>query len=264
MNVTVYQIYYDIAQLSFLDKSFIPYDNTSNLNREWAEYHIFEKEYAEMTHQKQDYTGFFSWKYLQKSRIPGNRFLEFIQKNPAFDVYFLNPFPMEEYLFENVWMQGELFHKGILDFSQRILERMGYSVDLRQWKQDRMSFAFCNYWVGNQKFWDQYMAFTGKFAQMLRTGLSDSEKKFLHSIASRQNHFSYVAFIMERLFSTFVYLEKANLRALRYEYSDEEIRIRYPGKKLWIWNILKSRFPFLGTLRAVVRKLVKLTRKRDF
>src|SRR5262245_13193413 len=136
MSIGIHQIYYDRAQIEKLDPAFLPYDNTKNENREWAEYHIFEHEYKKQTFRRFDYTGFFSWKYLQQSRIPGERFLGFIRENPGADVYFLNPFPMEELLFRNVWRQGEFYHPGITAFAQRILSRLGYDLDLATWPED--------------------------------------------------------------------------------------------------------------------------------
>ncbi|MBL8033711.1 MAG: hypothetical protein JNJ69_08425 [Leptospiraceae bacterium] len=260
MNIGIHQIYYDPAQIAKLEPDFIPYDNTANTNREWAEYHVFETEFKKQTHTKFDYTGFVSWKFGQKSRIPGSRFVDFIRKHPGADVYFLNPFPMEELLFRNVWLQGDFYHPGILDFSQQLLKCAGYQIDLRSWNQPRESFAFCNYWVGNGRFWKAYMEFTGILAEILRTGLDATDKEFLHSIASKTNNFSYIAFIMERMFSTLLYLQP-EISVTRFGYSDEEIRNRYPGYKSSAYRLLKKDSDALLPLRNVISWGIKRSRQ---
>jgi hypothetical protein len=260
VRIGIHQIYYDPVQVPLLEPAFIPYDNTANPNREWAEYHIFETEFKKGTQKKFDYSGFVSWKFGQKSRIPGHSFIRFMHENPGADVYFLNPFPMEELLFPNIWLQGEFYHPGILEFSQRLLHRAGYDFDLRAWREPRESFAFCNYWAGNGKFWQAYMAFTGKLADLLRTGLGEDEREFLHSIASRTNNFSYIAFVMERMFSVFLQLNP-QLNWRRYPYAPEEIRRRFPGFRARAFAMLATRSAVLAPLRGLTAIGIKFSRR---
>lgn len=260
MKIGIHQIYYDPVQVAKLEPGFIPYDNTSNPNREWAEYHVFESEFRRGTFKKFDYTGFVSWKFGQKSRVPGERFLRFIAENPGADVYFLNPFPMEELLFRNVWLQGEFYHPGILDFSQRLLARAGYQIDLRSWDEPRDNFAFCNYWAGNARFWEQYMEFTGKLAAILRAGLDTRDKDFLHSIASKTNNFSYIAFIMERMFSVLLFFHP-EISVKRFGYSEQEIDNRYPGFRSSALRLLRTKSLPVKPLRYLTGIAIKLSRR---
>lgn len=261
MKIGIYQIYYDKVQLEKLSPAFLPYDNTKNDNREWAEYHIFEKEFSKKTWKKFSYSGFISWKFLQKSQITGERFLEFMQRNPGADVYFINPFPMEEILFRNVWHQGEFYHKGILAFAQRLMTRLGHDADLSAWSQEPATFAFCNYWAGNPKFWKGYMEFTGSFARMLRTGLSEEDKAFLHSLASKTNNFSYIAFFMERLFSTYLWLAGKDIHWQRFEYTDSDLRRRFPGNKFRIMQFIRKKSRTPEVLKKLVKRLLLLLRR---
>jgi hypothetical protein len=127
-GVTINQIYYLPSQLPLLDPAFTPYDNTANENREFAEYHIFEKEYNAGKIANDALTGYVSWKFGDKTRLQGSQFLKFIAANPGYDVYFINPFPMQMKFFKNLWLQGEFYHPGILELSQRIFERAGYAI----------------------------------------------------------------------------------------------------------------------------------------
>lgn len=260
MRIGIHQIYYDPAQIPLLEPAFIPYDNTANPNREWAEYHVFETEFQKGTYKNFDYTGFVSWKFRQKSRISGDAFLEFIKKNPGADVYFINPFPMEELLFRNVWLQGAFYHPGILEFSQRLLERAGYEFSLRDWRESRENYAFCNYWAGNERFWQIYMEFTGKLAAILRTGLDTADKEFLHSIASKTNNFSYIAFIMERMFSVML-TTQPDISVRRYAYSRHEIRGRYPGFRAYTYHLLNTQSVLLAPARGLAAAAIRISRR---
>ena len=82
MPVHIHQIYYLPSQLPLLDPAFTPYDNTANENREFAEYYIFEKEYNAGRVRDDALTDFVSWKFGQKTKLGGHRFLEFVQTNP--------------------------------------------------------------------------------------------------------------------------------------------------------------------------------------
>jgi hypothetical protein len=259
MNIAIGQIYYAPSQLNSLESAFAPFDNTLNPNREWAEYHVFEEQYTKGIPFRADLTGFVSWKFGRKTGITGERFLEFIEQNPDYDVYFIDPFPMERHLFANVWLQGEFYHPGILRFSVEILRRAGYQFDLQHWQQQPNSFAFCNYWAGSHKFWKGYMEFTSRIARILRSELTEKERDFLHSIASKTNNFSYIAFIMERMFSVHLALNP-EIKFCAYEYSMHEIRRRFPGLRWMVFCILATRTVLLKPIRFMVSALVLLSR----
>lgn len=222
----LHQIYYLPAQLSLLDRAFTPYDNTANENREFAEYHIFEKEYAAGHVQPDAITGYVSWKFGDKTRLEGSHFLKFIAANPGYEVYFINPFPMQMKFFTNLWLQGEFYHPGILELSQRIFERAGYSIDLAAEVQTKKTALYCNYWAGSKAFWDKYMAFIAPIIEVLCHGLDAAEREKLHSIADRGNDFSHIAFIIERVFSTLINHDKT-IRYLAYPHSYSDIRRKY-------------------------------------
>jgi hypothetical protein len=167
-----------------------------------------------------------SWKFNQKTKTEGRVFIDFIKNNPGYDVYFINPYPHEVLLFRNVWLQGEACHPGLIEFAQSIMNRLRYDIDLRAIENSHDTALYCNFWVGNAQFWDQYMEFTKPIFDYLRTRLSDEEKRFLNRPAdkARDATATYLSFIMERLFSTFLVSHK-KIRSLSYEYPCRELQI---------------------------------------
>ncbi|RME91641.1 MAG: hypothetical protein D6767_04810 [Candidatus Hydrogenedentota bacterium] len=199
--ITIYQIYYQENQKKYLEKDFIPYNNEYG-NAKWFEYGVFEKEYRENPIAKEELRGYVSWKFRQKTKISGQEFLDFIKRNPGYDVYFINPYEFDALAFPNVWYQGEFYHPGILSFSQKLLDHAGYSLDLHLLQTKPLEAAFCNYWIGNQKFWDLYMDFTIPLFEYIENKLTTEEKDFLFSKADTKIKANYIPFIMERMFST--------------------------------------------------------------
>lgn len=222
----IHQIYYLDRQRAFLDPAFIPYDNTENLRPQWAEYHVFRKEYASRPCPADAHVGYVSWKFGAKTRIPGQRFVDFVNDNPGYDVYFINPFPMHGRLFKSVWAQGEYYHPGITPFAQAVVRRAGYAFDLAAMINDDSTLLYCNYWVGNRTFWDKYMKLTGDVAQVLQDGLTPAELAFLNSFADYTKTLSHIAFVLERLFSTLL-LHDPDIKYRAYRYSNAELKGRY-------------------------------------
>jgi hypothetical protein len=206
MAVCIHQIYYDDAQWAALDPAFLPYDNRANPRPEWREYHVFRTEWLAGRCRAGDVTGFLSWKFGAKTGIAGRAFVEFVERHPGHDVYFVNPHRVEPRPFTGIWQQAEVHHPGIIGLAQRIFDQVGVAVDLATLEQPREQVLFCNYWAGTRRFWDEYMAFCEPVHRQILSGLDAADRALAWSRADREIDAPYVPFIMERLFSTFLAL----------------------------------------------------------
>jgi hypothetical protein len=206
MNVSVFQIYYKSEHLPCLDHDFIPYlnDDRSERARTWHEYHVIRQCFIQKNYLNSDYTGFLSWKFNFKTNTSGDYFLKQIKKNPGHDVYFINPFPHAAKRYRNVWLQGERCHKDLLKLTSEILKELGINANLREMVHDQTDTLYCNFWVGSKSFWENFIPFCERFYQAIEN------KKHLKNNVSVDiiSNTSEEAFIMERLFSTFVNLHK--------------------------------------------------------
>jgi hypothetical protein len=241
MSIFIYQIFFKEDQKKYLDSSFIPYFNSVKDN--WFEYGVFAREYALQTHKKSDYTAFLSWKFAQKTKLEGKNILRFMEENPGYDCYFINPFPELTYLYENVWLQGDSFHKGLLNITQDLFFEAGYNIDLSRLRNNKHNVLFANYWVGNQHFWEAYMNFTLPLYNLINKKLIEGNKIFLQvadSSRDRSVTSSFIPFIMERLFSTFLLLNKS-FSTLSYQYSDEFMTTRgFSKEEISLLNMLEK------------------------
>jgi hypothetical protein len=206
MAIRIHQIFYADDQRLALDPAFTPYDNRANPAPEWREYHVFRTAWLAGRCRDGDVTGFLSWKFGVKTRVPGSVLSDLIRRQPGYDVYFMNPSRIEPRPFASIWQQAEVHHPGILGLAQRIFDAVGVDVDLASFEQPREQVLFCNYWAGTRRFWDAYMAFCEPIYHHIQTDLDESDRRLIWARADRTIDSPYVPFIMERLFSTLLAL----------------------------------------------------------
>lgn len=227
MRLNIHQIYFRPDQKQLLSPLFIPYFKPEAEEKEWREYWTFTKN-APKAMRSRGFTGYISWKFEQKSRISAEKFIRFIKDNPGHDVYFLNPFPLDALLFDNIWQHGEFYHPGLTAMTQQILDKLGYQIRLKELRHSPSAAAYSNYWVGNAKFWKEYMAFTGPLADYIRKSATPDEREFIYRIADPVSNCSHIPFIFERMFSTLL-LQNAEIRWRAYTYDGTDLALRYSG-----------------------------------
>lgn len=239
-RIKIYQIYFSPDQLGSIDRLFIPYDNSASPRPDEHEFYVFRKEYLEGKIQA-ELQGYFSWKFQEKTGLKGSDFINFCLQNPGHDVYFINPFP-NEICHGNIWRQAEMWTPGITKLTQELLDRCGYAINLATMPRKLTTTAYCNYWVGTAKFWEQYMYFCLPLYDFLHVNQNDTLVKALLSTADSGRKVSYFAFIFERLFSTLLAFTPG-ISYAAYTYSRDELRQRYP----------RSQADFIANLQDIER-----------
>jgi hypothetical protein len=222
-SVTIYQNYFDVSQIELLDPAFIAHDGTDNPRSELKEIALFRKLYRSGVYKSARYTGIVSQKFRRKSGIAGRTFIEFIEGNTGFDVYFINPFPQNAYFSFNVWEHGNECHKGLADLAQRLFDAAGLGwkvADLPRNGPD--SLLYCNYWAGNEKFWHAYMALIERLLAALDSMPQIERNRFFED-AYYLAPAPMLNFILERVFSSFL-MVTPGLKGLGYRYTPEQIK----------------------------------------
>ena len=225
----IHQIYFKANQLSELDPAFIPFDNSACAYPDEREYYVFRTEFEAGRIAPDGYTGYVSWKFGEKTGLTGQAFIDFMRANPGHDVYFVNPYPMEIFL-GNVWQQGDHRHPGLMGVAQAIFAEASPGFDLAQVPRSLRATAFCNFWVGNKRFWAEFMAFCRPIYDHIQSGLTPEFKMAFESQADPFRSASYFSFLFERLFTTFIGLHRSSgpaLSAKGYAYSDAQLAQKY-------------------------------------
>jgi hypothetical protein len=113
-SLRIFQIYYESWQRDLLDPSFAALDN-SGLKSELEEFLVLER-LAKSEHVKgAKLWGALSWRFTERTGMKSTDWVAAIQADRGKDVYFCDPAPVNEALFHNLWLQGEIAHPHFLE-----------------------------------------------------------------------------------------------------------------------------------------------------
>ena len=201
----IFQTHYDERSAARLDPAFQPLDIRHNLGGKYYEFGVM-REMLEPGRVGAPAWGIVSWKFELKTAVEAGTFAAFARQHiDEADVVFINPFIMWHALALNVWEQGEAAHPGIVQLAGG-LTGVGSLAGVLM-KHD--SFAYCNYFVARRAFWERFVAFVvERFVAPLESRAEgDPLAAQAHAHAGhRGSNASYIPFVIERLFSTFLSL----------------------------------------------------------
>jgi len=202
----IYEPLYAVGQQQ-VEPLFLPLPLANN-DFAWREFRIYVDFYRQGRHRGLGRCGIFSPKFPLKSKIRTSQFFDFCRSHEEADVCFFNPFPQVRYLAYNVWTQGEPWHPGLIRAAQSLMDAVGIP-----WKIDRMPrhderfLAFSNFWAANEKFWDAYVGgILIPIAEFLQQQPDHPAAMQVMQDTYHSNKASFLPFIIERLFSTFISL----------------------------------------------------------
>ena len=224
MKISLYQSYYKDEQKQHLNHYCIPFDNTANENPEYREYPQMKKVADLALRNGADLWGLISWKFEQKTLISPHSFLEIIHDNPGYDCYFINPCFILESFFPNPWAHGDWHHKGITQMALDGLTPMigAETINVLTALYPRDRFLFCNYFVGNEKFWQDFFQFIDTFFYHVHQNEELKNRVYSPSGYAGDPELHNFIFLVERLVSTFL-LTRPDIKTLNYEYRHEEV-----------------------------------------
>ena len=153
-DIKVFQIFYDEKTRQGLDPGFTPLDNTANLRPDWYEFWAIRNYLLENKLEEQSWYGFLSPQFFDKTGINSQKLAAFLNHHDlAADVtivsfawdqiaYFVNPFE-----------QGEFWHPGLIDLSQRFFSKAGINLDCRNYVAHSQNCVFSNYVIAKPAYW---------------------------------------------------------------------------------------------------------------
>lgn len=207
-SIKIFQIYYDAWQKELLDPQMVPLNNNTPVKSELYEFDVFKRLYETDYVKKLTLWGAVSWRFGEKTKLTAQNVLEDIQKNPGFDVYFCNPVMEIESLYHNVWIQGEISHPKFLAVVLEFFKAAQISPSELVTMENSQHISVANYFVGNQRFWDTYLAWIDKKLSLANKNMPAKVRELMHSKVADDKMLhggaTYVPFIVERLFSVFL------------------------------------------------------------
>ena len=224
-SLKIFQIYYENWQRELLDANFVALDNSKS-DSELLEFSVFDR-LAKSEHIKDaQLWGALSWRFTEKTGMSGADLVKNIQDHPGHDVYFCNPFPHNEALFHNLWLQGETTHPQFLALSQAVFQVAGLPLDELTNISTSDQFSAANYFVATPKFWATYLPWINNILSVANKKLPSKVRDLLHSKQADERGIhhgaTYVPFIVERLFPIFMKTAGKSLKAYKIALPERE------------------------------------------
>ena len=200
--------------------------NNSKDTSELLEFSVFERLAVSEYVQGAQLWGALSWRFSEKSGMPVVDLVKSIADQPGYDLYFCNPFPHNEALFHNYWLQGETTHPQFVGIVNAIFEVTGISVDELISILPSDQFSSANYFVGSPQFWNNYLPWVKNFFTQVNKKLPPKVRDLLHSAQADERGIhkgaTYVPFIVERLLPLFLKTQGKNLKILKIALPERE------------------------------------------
>ncbi len=227
-DIRIHQIYYRKDQKQYLDQGFSPWDNRKNPHPELAElWAIIRNWKRHPFRRRREMTGFFSWKFRQKSNLSSQDVADFISAHPGYDCYIFNPMTLQTALFASVWEQGERWHPGIKGHGEHLLQAAGIEADLGSYIDGFATTAYCNYLVAGPRFWREYLSLVRKVMTVLKKYRQEEVGPWQETVHDHRGY-HFVPFLIERFFGVVARLNPG-LKILPYRYPTEQQAERTPG-----------------------------------
>lgn len=227
MTLQIWQIYFKPEQRSALDNAFAAFDN-SGVAAETLEFNVFQRLFLGEA-AGFDRWGALSWRFHEKTGLSGDQLIQRVQADPAVDVFYMNPSPKDEALYESPWVQGEISHPGLLEIAKAVLQILGYPLNAVYRLTHSTEYSLCNYFVGSTQFWQAYVPFVERILDQAERELPESLRVKLHSSDADwrglHHQSSYVPFLVERLFSVFMQEEGRHLRGQQVKLPTRETKL---------------------------------------
>lgn len=218
-KVRIFQIYYRPEHREALDPAFEPYNNEGDKSP-LLEFNVFRKLANSHLVDGVDLWGALSWKFKEKTGLTGEQLKKVIADNPGCDVYYCNPFPEIEGIYQNLWMQGETCHPNFLILCREFFKAAGLDERILIQIQLSKQIATSNYFVATPDFWRGYISFVNEIIQRAEKGMPTAVKEIIYSSSADRKGLhagaSYMPFIIERLLSVYIGLNK-KLKTFKFE-----------------------------------------------
>ena len=223
--IRIFQIYFEAWQRELLDPAFYPLDNSRGTS-ELMEFAVFEQLQKNPATQGSELWGAMSWRFGEKTGMIGSDWVKQITDNPGYDVYFCNPYPANEAVYHNMWLQGEVSHPSFIEVCKAFFVAAGLDDKELNAIHPSTSFSAANYFVATPKFWDIFIPFVKRVLVTADKKMPPAIRDVLHSKVADDKGLhagaTYVPFIVERLFPYFMHTEGKELKGFKISLPERE------------------------------------------
>ena len=213
------QICYSPQTLSELPEGILALDYQDNARPDWREYWPIRQFLLNNVLADNTLYGFFSPKFGYKTGLGSADVQAFIhQDSGPHDAYFFSPFWDLSSFFINIFEQGDFFHPGLTQASQRFVDSIGLSTPVKFQVTHSQNTVFCNYIVANKTFWLKWLALGERLFFAAEHPEADPQLQALlkDDTTYGEQRLPLKVFLLERL-ATLLLLNEPALKAKGYD-----------------------------------------------
>ena len=196
----LYQICYSEETAANIPEGFLFLNNLANPRPDWREYWPIREFILSNKLDDDTYYGFFSPKFCSKTGLTSKDVIDFVSQGDGFyDVYTFSPFWDLTALFLNVFEQGDFFHDDLKPTARMFLEDQGLDIHVDTCVTHGQNTIFCNYMVGNLKFWMGWLDLGEKLFAKAERGVGLLAARLNRATNYGDEKLPIKIFLMERL-----------------------------------------------------------------
>jgi hypothetical protein len=198
----IFQIFYNEPTKLLLDPGLLPLDNTANERPDWYEFWVIRNFLRNNTLDENSWYGFLSPKFNKKTGIASKDIFAFLEIVKDQSDVALISYPWDQIAyFKNPFIQGDVWHPGIMDLSQKVFEHLGYKIDLTELVSHTVNFTFSNFIIAKPAYWREWLVMADRFYELVENQTSELAAS-LRSLTNYKNIASEApmkTFIQERM-----------------------------------------------------------------
>jgi hypothetical protein len=152
----IFQIFYNKTTCENNDKGFLQLDNSTNTRSDWREYHPIRNYILTHSLEINEYIGFFSPKFKEKTGLSSHDVYEYLEERTE-DVVSFSPFFDAVSFNTNTFEQGEISHPGIIDTFNLAFSLLDPKIILKDLIMPSKRMIYCNFFVAKKDFWLEWL-----------------------------------------------------------------------------------------------------------
>jgi hypothetical protein len=222
MNYKLFGVCFKQEHFDNLDKNFTPFNNMENKFPRMREYPLLLRAYEENKDNPDiDAWGLFGPKFLKKWRLPSDTLVNAIENNPDNDIWLFNHARIISSITLNVWEQTEYLN-GMRTLAEYVFKKLEIPAEVLRTMTYSDITVYCHYVVAKKSFWNEYIPFLKKIKYELDI-LPPNLKEILNRNANYHDdsNLNYFPFIIERMLTTFLVLNKKQFKIYADPYNFE-------------------------------------------
>jgi hypothetical protein len=199
-NVKLFGIFYDKKSRSAIANGFIPLDNSEGPKYLYESYPMLTQLERNLP-EKDAWYGFFSPKFFEKTKITTNDIYGEIERaDKDVSVLLFSSHWNQVAQWQNIWQQGDAFHPGLFQLTQKVIELAGYKIDITKTYSTLNDGVFSNYLVAKNGFWLEWRRLVSIYYNLIQ----NNEKLLKQPASYKGANIPIHTFVIERLASLII------------------------------------------------------------